>query len=71
MTREVIPVFPWSLSEWIDITSDTAPEEENYLSSTFVTKEGPASQEGTYNMFTLASKVQPIKVQVQLNSSWY
>ena len=36
-------------------TLDTTPEEENYLSPTLVTKRSPASQEGTYNMFTLPS----------------
>ena len=49
-------------------TTDTALEEEIYSSPASVAKASPVSQEGTCTMFALWSKVQPIKVQVQLNS---
>ena len=49
-------------------TTDTALDEENYLSPASVAKDSSVSQERTYTMFALRSKVQPIKVQVQLNS---
>ena len=49
-------------------TTDTALDEENYPSPASVAKDSSVSQERTYTMFALQSKVQPIKVQVQLNS---